>query len=438
LPETAISATNGAMKTSEKICVVGLGYVGLPLAIALSKQFERVIGFDINSRRIDQLKNGVDITSEADAKDLENPNITFTDTATEAADATFYIVTVPTPIDHDKRPDLTPLIKSSQTVGAMLKKGDIVVYESTVYPGLTEEICLPILEEVSKLEHLKDFNIGYSPERINPGDKVNTLANIMKVISADTPETQARLKEVYGSVITAGLHEAPSIKAAEAAKVIENTQRDLNIALMNELAVIFERMDLKTTDVIEAAGTKWNFLKFYPGLVGGHCIGVDPFYITAKAEQLGYHPQVILAGRRINDDMGRFVARKTVKMLSEADCPLNKARVGILGLTFKENVGDIRNSQVPSIAEELKEYNMDVLVHDPFADEAEVKIEYGLALNGLEEFKDLDALILAVPHNFYVKNGFNISHYLKKDGVFVDVKTAMNDNDFPEYKYWSL
>src|SRR5580765_1135972 len=352
----------------EKIAVIGLGYVGLPVAIAFGKKLATV-GFDIRQRRVDQLKQGHDDTLEVADDQLASARLLeMTADPTRLADCTFYIVAVPTPIDSNNRPDLGPVISASKTIAPHLRSGDAVVYESTVYPGVTEEVCGPLLDQGSGLRNGTDYFLGYSPERINPGDKEQTFDKILKVVSGQTPETLERVARVYGSVVTAGVHKAPSIKVAEAAKVIENTQRDLNIALMNELALIFDRMGIQTRDVLAAAGTKWNFLKFSPGLVGGHCIGVDPYYLTTKAEELGYQPQVILAGRRINNDMGPFVAQKTIKMLIHADRQVKGARVGVLGLTFKENVADIRNSKVPDIVKELRQFGIEPRVHDPMAD----------------------------------------------------------------------
>src|SRR5687768_4153489 len=338
---------------NEKIAVIGLGYVGLPVAISFGKRLP-TIGFDIRQRRIDELKKGHDETMEVTSEQLASAKqLDMTADPAKLSDCTFYIVAVPTPIDENNRPDLGPMISASKSIGPHLKKGDIVVYESTVYPGVTEEICGPILDQLSGLKNGTDYFLGYSPERINPGDKEHTFEKITKVVSGQTPEALDRVAKVYSSVVTAGVHRAPSIKVAEAAKVIENTQRDLNIALMNELALIFDRMGIRTADVLEAAGTKWNFLKFSPGLVGGHCIGVDPYYLTTKAQELGYLPEVILAGRRINNNVGAFLAQKCVKMLTTSDVPLRKAKVGIFGLTFKENVPDLRNSKIPDIVAEL-------------------------------------------------------------------------------------
>jgi UDP-N-acetyl-D-galactosamine dehydrogenase len=384
----------------EKICLVGLGYVGLPLAVAFAKKF-KVTGFDINESRVAELRKGEDRTREISSSQLSavSPQLSFTTDPKALSEARVIIVTVPTPIDDHKNPDLTPLVKSSTTIGRHVQPGTTVVYESTVYPGCTEEDCLPIIERESGLKWKKDFFAGYSPERINPGDKEHTVDKIKKVVSGDTPETAELLRQLYGAVITAGIFVAESIATAEAAKVIENTQRDLNIALMNELSLIFDRMGLNTLAVLEAAGTKWNFLPFRPGLVGGHCIGVDPYYLTFKAESLGYHPQVILAGRRINDHMGKAVAERTVKKLIESDRPVKGAKVLILGWTFKENVPDIRNSRVIDIYRELKTYGIEPVAYDPHADHAEVEHEYGLKLiDNVESRGPYDAVITAVKH----------------------------------------
>jgi UDP-N-acetyl-D-galactosamine dehydrogenase len=409
----------------EKIAVIGLGYVGLPVAIAFGKKLP-TIGFDIRQRRVDELRRGHDDTLEvtddqlASAKQLE-----MTADPARLADCTFYIVAVPTPIDRNNRPDLGPMIAASKTIGPHLRAGDVVVYESTVYPGVTEEICGPILDENSGLRNGVDYFLGYSPERINPGDKEHTFDKIVKVVSGQNAETLDRVARVYGSVVTAGIHKAPSIKVAEAAKVIENTQRDLNIALMNELALIFDRMGIRTADVLEAAGTKWNFLKFTPGLVGGHCIGVDPYYLTSKAQELGYLPEVILAGRRINNNVGPFLAQKCVKMLTHADVPLKKAKVGILGLTFKENVPDLRNSKIPDIVAELATFGVEAMVHDPLGDPREAHDEYNIELVPLERLVNLDAIILAVAHREYIANAVAIFDRVRDNGVVIDVKSAM-------------
>ncbi|WP_461209694.1 nucleotide sugar dehydrogenase [Desulfocurvus sp. DL9XJH121] len=382
------------------VAVVGLGYVGLPLAVALSHHFQ-VIGFDISESRVKELAEGRDRTGEVDAAALTASTAAYACDPAELEKAGLVIVAVPTPIDAYRSPDLGPVRGASATVGKHLSPDTVVCYESTVYPGLTEEVCVPLLEQNSGLACGRDFFVGYSPERINPGDKVHTLETIVKVVAGQDKATADLLAQVYGSVVRAGVHRVTSIKVAEAAKVIENTQRDLNIALMNELALIFDRMDIDTQEVLEAAGTKWNFLPFRPGLVGGHCIGVDPYYLTFKAEAMGFHPQVILAGRSTNDSMAKHVAEKTVKRLIHKECLVKGARVGVLGLTFKENVPDLRNTKVVDVISELEEYGVEVLVHDPMADPAEAKAEYGIDLTPLERMTNLDGLILAVGHEAY-------------------------------------
>ena len=425
----------------EKIAVIGLGYVGLPVALSFARKLPTV-GFDIRQKRIDELKGGHDETDEVTTDALTSSKIELTADPARLHDCTFFIVAVPTPIDRDNRPDLGPMISASKTVGPHLKKGDVVVYESTVYPGVTEDVCGPILEEKSGLRCGKDFFLGYSPERINPGDKEHTFERIVKVVSGQDGPTLERVARVYSAVVTAGVHKAQSIKVAEAAKVIENTQRDLNIALMNELALIFDRMGIRTADVLEAAGTKWNFLRFTPGLVGGHCIGVDPYYLTTKAQELGYLPEVILAGRRINNNIGPFIAQRTVKFLSEDDKPLRKAKVGILGLTFKENVPDLRNSKIPDIAAELKTYGIAASIHDPLGNAEEAQHEYGVSLASLDHFKELDALIFAVSHKEYLADRAAIYAMIRPGGVLIDVKSALDGKD-PRLaergiRYWSL
>lgn len=424
--------------SEEKIAVIGLGYVGLPLAVALAEKFGDVLGFDIHDGRVQEIRGGYDRTGEIDAERLQGTTLRVSAAAPDLADATFYIVTVPTPIDEHNSPDLTPMIRASETVGRFLKPGDVIVYESTVYPGVTEDVCGPVLARVSGLRPYEDFKLGYSPERINPGDKVHTLEKITKVVSGQDAETLERVSAVYEAVIEAGIHRAPSIRVAEAAKVIENTQRDLNIALMNELALIFDRLGIRTLDVLEAAGTKWNFLPFRPGLVGGHCIGVDPYYLTQKAQEVGYYPQVILAGRRVNDGMGAFVAQKLVKLLIAADRPVKGARVGVLGLTFKENVPDLRNSRVPDIIAELRQFGIDALIHDPHAQAQEAQHEYGLTISDLRDFSDLDGVILAVPHREYLDLPREQLNGLMHDaGLLIDVKSALSEADRPG-RYWSL
>jgi UDP-N-acetyl-D-glucosamine/UDP-N-acetyl-D-galactosamine dehydrogenase len=404
------------------IAVIGLGYVGLPVAVEFGKKF-RTIGFDLNSNRITELRKGYDKNNEVEAGELKQPQLSFTDSIEDLKAANFYIVAVPTPIDEAKRPDLRPILGASTTVGKTLKKGDIVVYESTVYPGVTEDECVPVLERISGLKGGVDFKVGYSPERINPGDKEHSLTSIKKIVAGQDEESLSVIAALYGSVVTAGIFKAQSIKVAEAAKVIENTQRDLNIALMNELAIIFDEMDIDTHAVLEAAGTKWNFLKFIPGLVGGHCIGVDPYYLTHKAEELNYHPQVILAGRRINDGMGKFIAQKTIKEMIHAGHNIAESRVTVLGLTFKENVRDLRNTRVIDIIHELEEYGAKVQVCDPVADPQEAKEEYGLQLVPMSDLPPADALIAAVAHKeFKSLTVESVQKLLKDKPVLVDIK----------------
>lgn len=423
----------------ETIAVIGLGYVGLPVALSFAKKYS-TIGFDISQRRIEALRAGRDETFEVSGEDLTQSRIQFSSDAADLARATFVIVAVPTPIDGNNRPDLRPLIGASRSIGPHLRKGAVVVYESTVYPGVTEDVCGPVLEETSGLKAGVDFFLGYSPERINPGDKEHTFERIVKVVSGQDEATLERVASVYGSVVTAGVHRAASIKVAEAAKVIENTQRDLNIALMNELALIFDRLGIRTKDVLEAAGTKWNFLRFTPGLVGGHCIGVDPYYLTTKAEELGYQPQVILAGRRINNNVGAFVAQRTMKMLAGEGVSFRGARVGICGLTFKENVPDLRNSKVPDIVAELGEFGIEALVHDPMGDPEEALHEYGVTLTPWDEMVALDAMIYAVGHDFYRELGQPALLARVRDrGAIVDVKSMLDPQDMPRgIRYWSL
>jgi UDP-N-acetyl-D-galactosamine dehydrogenase len=431
------------IKRNTKIAVVGLGYVGLPLAAAFGHKAD-VIGFDIDERKMAQLRDGFDATGELTEEQLAATQIDYTTDPLRLAEAQFLIVTVPTPIDDNNKPDLRPIESASRTIGENLAKGSIVVYESTVYPGVTEEIAVPILEEVSGLKCGIDFKVGYSPERINPGDKVHTVDKIIKVVSGQDAETLETVAQVYEMVVTAGVHRAASIKVAEAAKVIENTQRDLNIALMNELALIFGRMGISTRDVLAAAGTKWNFLPFTPGLVGGHCIGVDPYYLTYKAEAIGYNPQVILAGRRINDGMGKHVAEQTVKKLIMNDKAVKGARVLILGLTFKENCPDIRNTRVIGIVKELGEYGVEVLVHDPLADPAEAQHEYGLDLVDLESLAPVDGVVWAVAHSAFAEITPQRLKALCGSGngvgVLMDVKGVMQRDAVEQVGlvYWAL
>lgn len=426
---------------AEKIAVIGLGYVGLPLALALAKKFPDTIGFDINTRKVETLQQAVDTTGEVTTADLKTSTLKITSDPKYLKSVNFFIVAVPTPIDSHHSPNLQPLLSASQTVGEVLQPGAVVVYESTVYPGVTEEICGPILAEKSGLQQSIDFKIGYSPERINPGDKEHTLEKIVKVVSAEDPESTDRVANVYAAIIDAGIYRAPSIQVAEAAKVIENIQRDLNIALMNELALIFDRLNIRTAEVLAAARTKWNFLPFQPGLVGGHCIGVDPYYLTAKAEEIGYNPQVILAGRHINDGMGAFLGARLIKLITtHRDVSIKKARVGILGITFKENVPDTRNSRVPDIVKALQEFGITPLVHDPLANAEEVKQQYGIVLNNWQQFCDLDAMVLAVKHRQYLEiPPEKLLRCLHPEGIFMDVKSAFNPDTIPpDITYWSL
>lgn len=407
-----------------KIAIIGLGYVGLPLAVEFGKKTS-VVGFDIHQKRVDELKSGQDHTLEVSPEELKQAShLSYTADLDDLKDCNFFIVTVPTPVDEVNRPDLTPLRKASETLGKVIKKGDIIVYESTVYPGATEEVCIPVLEQISGLKFNQDFFAGYSPERINPGDKVNTLTKIKKITSGSTPEVADFVDQVYASIITAGTHKASSIKVAEAAKVIENTQRDLNIALVNELSVIFDRLGIDTIDVLEAAGSKWNFLPFRPGLVGGHCIGVDPYYLTHKAEEVGYHPQVILAGRRINDNMARYVARNTIKRMLQNGIDVPRAKVGVLGVTFKENCPDIRNSKVADLIREFEAWGAQVVVADPWADADEVKHEYGVELGQVNAEHPVDALVVAVGHNeFRNLSADELKSYVRSNQpVLADVK----------------
>ena len=406
------------------VAVVGLGYVGLPLAVEFGKKYP-TIGFDLSERKVAAYRNFLDPTGEVSAEQLRAASrLRVTTRATDLAEADFIVVAVPTPIDQAHRPDFGPLLSASEAVGKNLKQGATVVFESTVYPGATEEICVPVVERASGMQWRRDFFVGYSPERINPGDREHSLTRITKVVSGDSPETLERVASLYGSIIAAGVHRASSIKVAEAAKVIENTQRDLNIALINELALIFHKIGIDTTEVLEAAGTKWNFLHFRPGLVGGHCIGVDPYYLTHKADMLGYHPQVILAGRRINDGMGKYVADQTVKLMIQAGSPVNGAAVNVLGLTFKENCPDLRNSRVIDVIEELTSFGARVHVHDPVADPAEALHEYGIALSSWDELPRANAVIAAVAHRALGQRSVDeVAAKLMPNGVYVDVKS---------------
>ena len=409
------------------VAVVGLGYVGLPLAVEFGKKFT-TIGFDLNTKKIDSYRRCVDPTGEVTEQQLRAADkLSVTANPAELASADFIIIAVPTPVMIGRQPDFQPLISASSLVGAHMKKGCIVIYESTVYPGATEEVCIPVLEQHSKLKWMRDFHVGYSPERINPGDKEHTLTRIVKVVSGDDAATLEAVAQLYSSVITAGVHRASNIKVAEAAKVIENTQRDLNIALMNELAIIFKKINIDTLEVLQAAGTKWNFLPFRPGLVGGHCIGVDPYYLTHKAEMLGYHPEVILAGRRINDGMGKFVAEQVIKQMIEAGSPVKGAKVIVLGLTFKENCPDLRNSRVIDVINELRTYGVEVHVHDPIPEPSEALEEYGITLVGWDALPVADGMIAAVAHKqFLAIKPADLMRKISKHGCFFDVKAQFD------------
>jgi len=423
------------------IAVVGLGYVGLPLSIALAQHFN-VIAFDIDSKRIDALKNGFDSTREIDTVDLQNSEVSFTCIAKDLQQASVIIVAVPTPIDKHKRPNLSHMYEASITIGNNMSKGCVVVYESTVYPGVTEDECVPILEKESGLKYLRDFTVGYSPERLNPGDKVHRLENTVKIVAGSDAHTTSLLEKLYGSIVKVGIHTAPTIKVAEAAKIIENTQRDVNIAFMNELALIFNIMGIDTLDVLEAAGTKWNFLPFRPGLVGGHCIGVDPYYLTHKAEEIGYHPELIHAGHRINARMSKFVAETCIKRLIKNNVQVKNARIAIFGLTFKENVPDIRNSRVIDIIHELKEYDTIPLVHDPEAHADEVMEKHGIELLPLNSIHNIDALILAIPHTAFAHIGVEAiqTFFGSKPVIVLDVKGYFDKNLLREagFDLWQL
>jgi len=421
----------------EKLALVGLGYVGMPIAVEFSKHVD-VIGFDINKKKIEAYRNGIDPTKEVGDEAIKDCSVDWTYDETRLKEAKFIIVAVPTPVKSDNTPDLDPVIGSSEIVGRNLAKGSIVVYESTVYPGVTEEVCVPILEKESGMKCGVDFKVGYSPERINPGDKVHRLTTIKKIVSGMDKESLEEIAGIYGIVVAAGVHKAPSIKTAEAAKVIENSQRDINIAFMNELSIIFNKMGIDTLEVLEAAGTKWNFLPFRPGLVGGHCIGIDPYYLTYRAEQFGYHSQIILSGRRINDDMGKYVAEQTVKQLIKSDV----SKVGCLGITFKEDCPDARNSKVDDILKELKEYGISPIVCDPVADADDAKRFYGVDLVPVNEMKDLDCLIIAVAHKeFKALTNDDISNMFKNGkGIIIDVKGVKDKNELLSlgYSYWRL
>lgn len=422
-----------------RIAVIGLGYVGLPLALAIARQFPNTLGFDISDEKIQDLKQGIDNTGEIQSVELATSSLQVTSDLHDLAGVSFFIVAVPTPIDASNRPDLTALIKASEMVGKVLEPGGIVVYESTVYPGATEEVCGPILAKVSGLQQGIDFHLGYSPERINPGDKEHTLEKVVKIVAGEDLETSERVAAIYGAIVGAGVHHVSSIKVAEMAKVIENTQRDLNIALMNEIALICDLLGIRTNEVLTAANTKWNFLPFTPGLVGGHCIGVDPYYLTNKAEALGYYPEVVLAGRRINDSIGAYLGQRLVKLLAAAKIPIQGARIGILGLAFKENVTDIRNSRVPDIVVELQQYSITCLVHDPLVDKRTAQEEYGIQLSDWADFSELDAVILAVNHQAFLGIDQKLCACVRSDGVVMDVKSMINPATLPpNIHYWSL
>lgn len=424
----------------ERIAVIGLGYVGLPVALAFAKRFKHTVGFDISTARVSMLKEGIDRTNEVDASELAHTSLEITNDVRAMKDSTFFVVAVPTPIDESHTPDLEPVLFASEIVGTVLSRGSVVVYESTVYPGVTEGVCGPVLEQKSGLVRGVDFKLGYSPERINPGDRNHSFEKIVKVVSGEDAETLDRVARTYGTVVDAGVYPAESIRVAEAAKSIENVQRDLNIALMNELALICDRIGIRTRDVLRAAETKWNFLPFEPGLVGGHCIGVDPYYLTALAEKVGYHPQVILSGRRINEGMGAFVAQRLVKMLSRRGAAGEAARVGILGFTFKQDVPDLRNTKVVDIVRELREFGIEPLVHDPLVPPETSASEYGVRLQPWEELTSLDAMLLAVPHReFLTKSPSDLLSPLRHEGVFLDLKSAVDPTEArPDVHYWSL
>jgi UDP-N-acetyl-D-galactosamine dehydrogenase len=427
---------NQLINKEQKLAVIGLGYVGLPIALEFARKIN-VIGFDINAKRVEMMKNHIDPSNELDSSAFDGCSIEFTDSLDVLKEATFYVVAVPTPVDEHNVPDLTPVLKASETIGKIIKKGDYVVFESTVYPGCTEEDCLPVIEKISGLKCYTDFKIGYSPERINPGDKEHTLQNVVKVVSGCDAESAEEIAKTYELVVTAGVHRASSIKVAEAAKIIENTQRDLNIALMNELSIIFDKLNINTYEVLEAAGTKWNFLKFYPGLVGGHCIGVDPYYLTYKSEQLGYKSRVILSGRIINDEMASYVAKKTIQSIIKKGIDISKAKILVQGITFKENVSDIRNSKVVDLVNELKAYSVQVDIIDPHADHDEMMHEYGIGL-AEKAGSDYNAVIVAVNHKEYCDfDQQYFSNIMANDAILVDLK-GIYRGKFENINYWTL
>lgn len=431
------------MDKNFQIAIIGLGYVGLPLALLFGKKY-KTLGFDLSANKISNYNKCIDPNNEiTENLFIQSKYIEFTTDPKKISQANIIIIAVPTPVDNSNRPDFASLISASETAGRFMQKKTIIVYESTVYPGATEEVCIPILEKFSKMKWKKDFNVGYSPERVNPGDKERTIDKIIKVVSGDNSSTLNILSKIYSSIIPAGIHQAPSIKVAEAAKVIENTQRDLNISLMNELSIIFDLLNINTKDVLEAASTKWNFLKFSPGLVGGHCIGVDPYYLTYKSEQLGYHPQVILAGRKINDEMPEYIAKKIIKLLIKNNFLIKKSKIIVLGLTFKENCSDLRNSKVYNLINELEEYGIKVFVHDPLASKIDAEKEYSIQLNKWEDLpNNSDVVIAAVPHDYYLLLPLNkITSKIKNNGLFIDIKSQFSKTEISKMTnliYWQL
>ena len=424
----------------ERIAVIGLGYVGLPVALAFAQHYPRTVGFDVNAKRVEALRRGIDFSDDVSAERLGASSLEYATDPAAMRDATFIVVAVPTPIDANHRPDLGPIISATESVASVLRPGSVVVYESTVYPGVTEDVCGPLLESISGLRRGVDFGLGYSPERINPGDPTHRFESIVKVVAGEDSITLERIARTYESVVTAGVYRASSIRVAEAAKAIENVQRDLNIALMNELAIICDRIGIRTRDVLDAACTKWNFLRFEPGLVGGHCIGVDPYYMTTLAESVGYHPQVILAGRRINESMGAFVAQRLMKFLACSGGRIKDARVGLLGLTFKQDVRDLRNTKVVDILRELRQFGVEPLVHDPLVEPEEALLHHNVRIQPWSELIELDALILAVPHRELLAKGSNgLTVPLRKGGIFLDIKSAIHPRELrPDLQYWSL
>jgi UDP-N-acetyl-D-galactosamine dehydrogenase len=424
----------------ERIAVIGLGYVGLPVALAFAKRYPHAVGFDLNAGRVEALRRGIDASNDVTSEALRASSLEYTTDPAAMREATFFVVAVPTPIDADHRPDLGPIRGATESVASVLRTGSVVVYESTVYPGVTEDVCGPLLEKISGLRRGVDFTLGYSPERINPGDPTHRFETIVKVVAGEDPATLERVARVYESVVTAGVYRAASIRVAEAAKAIENVQRDLNIALMNELAIICDRIGIRTRDVLEAARTKWNFLRFEPGLVGGHCIGVDPYYMTTLAESVGYHPEVILAGRRINESMGAFVAQRLVKFLARSGGRIRDARVGLLGLTFKQDVRDLRNTKVVDILRELRQFGIEPLVHDPLVEREDALRHHNVHVQPWSELVELDALILAVPHRELLEKGPDgISAPLRQGGILLDIKAALDPQKLrSDLQYWSL